>query len=79
MLMAMLLSHAGDDAAKVTWPRRNVDVKVMLTIVLPSHAHDTTIDPTRLRRDVDDVSCRPQCCQVMLMTALSRRHGHDAM
>jgi hypothetical protein len=27
MLVIMLLSHAGDDAIEVTWPRRDVDVE----------------------------------------------------
>jgi hypothetical protein len=27
MLVMVLLSHAGDDAAKATWPERDVDVE----------------------------------------------------
>jgi hypothetical protein len=48
MLVTVLLSHAGDGVAEVTWPQRDVDVescwrrcyRVMLLMVLPSHAYD---------------------------------------
>jgi hypothetical protein len=61
----VLQSHAGDDAAEVTWPRCDEDAlscwrqccRVMLVTVLLSHANDDTIRATWPQCDVDTESC----------------------
>jgi hypothetical protein len=82
----VLLSHAGDGAVGVTWPRHDVDVdscwrwrcwgdlaaalhrcRVMLAMVLSSHAGDGTTEST--------TRCR---CRVKLATVLLSHVGNGA-
>jgi hypothetical protein len=48
----VMMSHAGDSAAKATWPRRDYRYRVIVATALPSHADDD-----------DAESCWRQCCQ----------------
>jgi hypothetical protein len=47
--------------------------------VLPNHAGDDVAGVTWPQRDVDAKSCSRQCCRVMLVIALSGRHGRSVM
>jgi hypothetical protein len=76
MLVTMLLSHAGNDDAEVTWPRRDADVKscwrqccqVMMAMPLPRQLGRGTMQM------LSHVGCR-----VMLATALPRQLGYGMM
>jgi hypothetical protein len=61
MLATMLMSHAGDDIAGVTWPQRDIDL---------SHPGDNAAEATLPWRNIDAESCWRQCCLVLLMMTL---------
>jgi hypothetical protein len=62
----VLLSHAGDDALRVTWPQCDVDV------VSCCDSTAESCGPWRCRGDFAAVRCR---CQVMLATVLLSLDG----
>jgi hypothetical protein len=80
-------SHTDDDAVESCWRQRcrgdlvatRYTCRVMLTMVLSSHASDGAARVNWPRYNVDAESCWRRCCQVMLKTALPERLGHDTM
>jgi hypothetical protein len=46
MLATIPPSHDDDGTAEVTWPRRDIGGRVMLMIMLLSHAGDSTAEGT---------------------------------
>jgi hypothetical protein len=71
-----LSSHVFDEDAESCWRQC---CRVMLTMVLLSHAGDGSTGVTSPQRDVDAESYWRQYCQVMLATALPGRLGRGAM
>jgi hypothetical protein len=71
-------SHAGDNDVESCWQQRCRDnlataqcrCRVMLVMLLPSHAGDDTAEATWPRHDVDVESCWRQCCRVMMAIVL---------
>jgi hypothetical protein len=76
----LMLSHAGDGAAKSCWQLRyqgnfatmQCRCRVMLAMVLLSHAGNGIAEATWPRHNVDAESCWRRCYQVMLAMVLMR-------
>jgi hypothetical protein len=82
-----MLSHASDNAAESGWRQccrgdmvaMRFRCRVMLTIVLPSHADDSAAGVTWLGHDIDVESYWRQCYRVMLLRALPGPLNRSAM